>query len=83
MDRKDVNLDELYRVANISVEQLERSQPMWISKNEIAALRTTLADEKARTRPACRRCRRQAKAPAGLWGLDPSGVAMSDKNKEK
>ncbi len=69
MDRKDVNLDELYRVANISVEQLERSQPMWISKNEIAALKTTLADEKRELdqRAAAAAAKRKPPPDYGGW----------------
>jgi hypothetical protein len=46
LDRHDVNLHEMYRVADVSVYQLEYSSSMWIGKEEIAALRTTLKEAK-------------------------------------
>jgi peptidoglycan hydrolase CwlO-like protein len=46
MDRKDVNLHELYRMADAQVDQLERFPSSWIDKAEVAKLRTTLQDEK-------------------------------------
>ena len=76
---RNVNLDELYRVASIRVEQLERSQSMWISKSEIASLRTTLADEKHELdqRAAAAAAKRKPPPDYGGWS---TGDAKSDQN---
>jgi hypothetical protein len=46
LDRRDVNLHEMYRVADVAIYQLEYSSSMWIGKEEVAALRATLKEVK-------------------------------------
>jgi hypothetical protein len=46
LDRRDVNLNEMYRVAKVWVDQLEYYPSIWIDKQEIAALRSTLKEAK-------------------------------------
>ena len=46
IDRKDVNLNEMYRLADVRVYQLERYPSFWIGKDEVSPLRTKLATMK-------------------------------------